>query len=152
MMLATSVLCRQSLKGLELELAGKHIPILEHNIHNVMCSSSCLFGDKLRTLAMDISGCGCLDLSSKPGQDNFKVHGDWCAESSGQQLCEELGKCGEWKCSIGDFHCERNEYNRIFVPLKGFGNQCSGAMKAIGCSLFPPTASLLCVMLIVLFF
>jgi hypothetical protein len=148
-MLATSVLCRQSLKQLELDLAGRHIPILDQNIHDVMCSPSCLLGDRLRTLAMDVSGCDCLDLSLKPSDNGYRKHGDWCAESSGQQLCEEIGKCGEWHCSIGDFHCERNEYNRRLVPLKGFGNQCSGGstMKIIG-----NLAVILSVILIVLFF
>ena len=68
----------------------------------------------------NITGCSCLD---------FSASGDWCQESSGHQLCDETGMCGERKCALNDFQCKRKEYNTIYVPLKGYGGQCSSAMK-----------------------
>ena len=147
-MLASSVLCRQSLKQLETDLAGQHGPVLEQDIRDVMCSSRCLLGDKMRTIAMNVSGCDCLELSTKPGQSGYKTPGDWCAESSGQQLCEELEECGEWTCALNDFHCERNEYNRLFVPLRGFGGECNSGIRMMQRTLLLASIFLLCVVLI----
>jgi len=120
MMQVTGILCRESLANLERKLAGYHGPVTDQDIHDAMCRSDCITTDEMRDEAMQISGCDCAELSTMPG--------DWCAESSGVQLCDEVEQCGVWQCSLNDFHCRRMEYNSVSVPLKGYGNECSSAV------------------------
>ena len=119
---ASGIICRQSFGELEKDFSGTHSDsdIMNQGIYDTMCSSHCLINDRMRIAAMNITGCSCLD---------FSASGDWCRESSGHQLCDETGMCGEWKCALNDFQCKRKEYNTIYVPLKGYGGQCSSAMK-----------------------
>ena len=159
-----SLLCRQSLSNLERHNAGTHGPVSDQDIHGSMCSNDCLKSDSMREMAMNVSGCNCMELSTNPEHSLFKAPGDWCGASSGMCsfslcycnecllqychdcysqrivgmvpqnttgtfLCEDLHHCGEWTCALNDFHCRRMEYNATYVPLKGYGRDCSSALK-----------------------
>ncbi len=130
-MLSTGLLCSRSLVNLKRNRAGLHGNFSEQEIHDVLCHDNCLVSDSLREEAMNLSGCKCLELSTAVEDTLFKSPGDWCRESSGYKLCDVLGVCGQWQCSLNDFHCRRMEYNTLLVPLKGYGNQCSRASSAI---------------------
>lgn len=123
-------LCRRSLSALKDSLAGNHAPINDRDLHDVMCSNECLLNDSLRFIAMNISNCGCLDLSVQTGSGVFykaEEGSDFCKENSGEYLCMDLDRCGKWQCDISDYGCKRIEYNQQEIPLKGFGNECSVA-------------------------
>ncbi len=124
-MLSTGALCSQSLSNVKIGRAGMHGNFSDQEIHDTMCHNNCLVSDSLREEAMNISRCTCLELSKPTNDPLFKFPGDWCRESSGSKLCQVLGICGEWSCALNDFHCKRMEYNTLFVPLKGQGNDCS---------------------------
>ena len=120
-------LCRQSLLNLKLNLAGKHDPINDRDIHDVMCSEHCSLNDRLRFLSMNRSRCDCLQLSLSEDDPMYKEEGSFCRENSGNYLCADVGKCLSWECSISDFGCKRVEYNQIEIPLRGFGDDCNMA-------------------------
>ena len=122
----TSTLCRQSLVNLELNLAGRHSPVLDQTVHDKMCSNFCLMNDWLRETALMKSGCTCSEISSKAVDLEPTGKERWCRQNSGIILCEELGRCGEWQCHGDDFSCKRREFNSTYIPLKGYGWQCSG--------------------------
>jgi hypothetical protein len=130
-MVSAGVLCAQSLAHVKRNRAGRHGNFSEQEIHETMCHDDCLISDSLRGEAMNTSGCKCLELSTSPDDPLIKNSGDWCRESSGHKLCEALGICGQWQCSMNDFHCKRMEYNTIDVPLKGYGNECNHATSAV---------------------
>lgn len=126
LMEVSGTLCRQSFSNLELNLAGQHGPINDHDIHDTMCSNNCLLNDMHRISSMNRSGCSCLELSISPNNtDLFKEEGSFCKEHSGDYLCSVLGKCGTWECPTSDYGCKRNEYNQIKVPLRGYGDECN---------------------------
>jgi|AntRauTorckE5430_2_1112549.scaffolds.fasta_scaffold04721_3 hypothetical protein len=129
---ASGILCRQSLRNLERGLAGTHLDLdtMNQGIHDTMCSVHCLTSDKMRIAVMNITGCSCSELSTTPVDELYKESGDWCKESSGQYLCDEIGNCGKWKCTLDDFECKRKEYNTMYVPLKGYGNDCSSSINS----------------------
>jgi hypothetical protein len=122
-------LCRQSLLELQLDLAGQHAPINDRNIHDVMCSADCSLNDQLRKNVMNVSKCDCLQLSLSSDDAQYTEEGSFCRENSGEYLCADLGKCGNWQCAISDFGCKRIEYNQIEVDLRGFGDVCSSASR-----------------------
>ena len=53
---------------------------------------------------------------------SYKIEGDLCHHNSARLLCEILGQCGEWECTLQDFMCPRYEYNRRIIPYKGYGD------------------------------
>ncbi len=123
-------LCRRSLISLKESLAGHHAPVNDRDIHSAMCSNECLLNDRLRFASMNMSNCNCLELSVP--NDSDVVMGDdkfFCKENSGEYLCEDLGRCGEWLCEVADYACKRRFYDQQEVPLKGYGNDCSGASR-----------------------
>ena len=124
----SGIMCRQKLIDVQRRLSGFHGPVLDQDIYDSMCEDVCLTNDNLRQVAMADSGCTCIELSTLSDSEYFKAEGDWCVESSGQMLCDEIGGkwCGEWECRIEDFHCRRIEYNTVDIPLKGLGGSCSG--------------------------
>jgi hypothetical protein len=38
---------------------------------------------------------------------------------------------GVMNCELSDFNCPRKNYNRIDVPLRGFGDDCSNDASSI---------------------
>mmetsp|Transcript_9319 Transcript_9319/g.13845 ORF Transcript_9319/g.13845 Transcript_9319/m.13845 type:complete len:212 (-) Transcript_9319:106-741(-) len=127
----TSIQCREALAQLRINLAGKHGPLSDQSIHDEMCNEFCLSSDKLREDALSRTGCNCLQLSTQPDEIAYTKKGDWCYMNSGRILCNELERCGIWKCSLSDFHCPRREYNRKEVLLKGYGDECNSGMAPI---------------------
>ena len=126
-MAVAGILCRNSLIKLRLKMAGNHGPASDQEIHDEMCNKYCLANDRLRETAMQFSGCSCLDLSTAKDDLTYTAKGDWCLSNSGQILCDELERCGTWRCAIDDFHCRRREYNKQEVLLKGYGDQCNAS-------------------------
>ena len=116
--------------------AGSHGPVSDQDMHDVMCSNYCIMSDVVRFEAMMQSGCSCIDLSTPNINITFTRKGDWCYENTGHMLCEQLEVCGSWNCDLADFGCKRNEYNRIFVNLKGYGDSCSAGKRQNITSLF----------------
>lgn len=121
----TESLCRKSLLRLERNLAGTHGPIKDRDVHDAMCSKDCLLNDHLRSLSMIESGCDCLELSLSVDDPGFKEEGSFCRVNSGEFLCQDLKRCGKWKCGLNDYGCKRIEYNRQRVPLRGYGDDCN---------------------------
>jgi len=133
--------CRQYIKAINVGLAGKHGPVSEQAIYDVMCTEYCNFSDLLRVEALETSGCTCMDLSTTSDQIGYSRQGDWCRENSGKILCEELDRCGVWNCQLVDFECPRQEYNTINVELRGYAQTdklgtnrgfCSGVSGIFG--------------------
>lgn len=127
----SGIMCRQKLIDVQRRLSGFHGPVPDQDIYDSMCEDVCLTNDNLRQVAMAYSGCTCIELSTLPDSEYFKAEGDWCKESSGQMLCDEIGGlwCGEWECRMEDFHCRRIEYNTVDIPLKGLGGSCNGGTR-----------------------
>eukprot|EP00953_Heterococcus_sp_UTEX-ZZ885_P030795 16235-Heterococcus_DN1.PRE.4 len=121
-----AVQCHTRLNQLRLDRAGRHGPVEDWWIYDMMCSEECMQSDKLRRTAMATSGCDCLQLSTPEGDPKYRVEGDWCTANSGRLLCSIFDQCGIWNCRISDFMCPRYEYNKYRVPLRGYGS-CSGA-------------------------
>ena len=129
---SSGILCKQSLTNLPLLDSGTHeSPMMDQRVHEVMCSEFCLINDLLRNEAMNVTGCSCLELSLQSDDPLFKFDGSFCFENSARYLCSELGRCGKWDCELEDFQCKRMEYDRIDVPLKGKGGQCSTASNIL---------------------
>ncbi|KAG5189136.1 hypothetical protein JKP88DRAFT_184656 [Tribonema minus] len=118
--------CKLKLEQLRLDRAGRHGPVEEWWIFDVMCSDECVQSDALRRAAMAACGCDCLALSTQAGAPSYRAAGDWCAHNSGRLLCATFYQCGTWACRVGDFMCPRFEYNQYRVAFRGPGN-CSGA-------------------------
>lgn len=123
----SGIFCRESLAMLKLNLAGKHGPVSDQDIHDEMCDNFCLMGDAMRESGLQASGCSCLQLSLSSNDLAYTIEGDWCRESSGLMLCDELERCGIWQCNMIDIHCKRREYNTLSTLLKGKGDNCSDA-------------------------
>lgn len=107
--------------------AGRNGPITIQDSYKVMCSTYCLENDNLHNLAMEVSNCSCLDLSTPDTEVSYTVPGDWCYENSARINCKKLGFCGIWNCRVDDYNCERYEWNKKDIPLKGPGTCIRGA-------------------------
>lgn len=123
-----SVQCYLRLNQLRLDRAGRHGPVEDWWIYDIMCGEICTESDKLRRNGMLVSGCDCLELSVKETEMGFVAPGNWCAANTGRMLCNIFDQCGVWACSLNDFMCPRYEYNKYLVPLRGYGS-CSGAVS-----------------------
>jgi len=124
-----SIKCLESMRQLELDLAGKHGPVSTYDIYGVMCSDYCLKNDQLRNDFLVDSGCSCLELSTQVEDVSYSIEGDWCRKNSGRIMCDVLDRCGVWECDINDFMCPRYEYNKMDTPLRGLGDcEAAGSM------------------------
>ena len=94
-----------------------------------MCTDVCQESDILHNQAIEYSGCTCLQLSTPESADSFTVLGDWCKRNSARLLCDILGQCGMWECTLEDFMCPRLEYNRKNIPYKGYGDCISASAR-----------------------
>jgi len=121
--------CRQYMQAIQIGLSGRHGPVSEQAVWEVMCLPFCIENDQIRKDAMEYSCCDCMDLSTKPDEVGYSRSGDWCREESGRIMCEELERCGRWECELADFACPRMEYNTLDIDLKGKATRegCSGA-------------------------
>lgn len=102
--------------------AGRSGPITIQDTYKVMCKPDCLESDNLHYLAMQESGCSCLELSTQKTDTSYHIEGDWCNENTARMLCTLTGYCGLWNCRIDDFMCPRYEWNKKTIPLKGPGH------------------------------
>ena len=69
--------CRSGLASLLTELAGGHGPVSDQALHDTMCNY-CYLSDELRTIAMNVSSCDCLQLSTVPADLDYIREGDFC--------------------------------------------------------------------------
>lgn len=76
--------CKDMMKTLSLDRAGRNGPIAEKYIYDVMCSDECVLSDSLRDEAMLVTGCTCLQLSTQPSELTYHMPGDWCRTNSGR--------------------------------------------------------------------
>mmetsp|Transcript_17698 Transcript_17698/g.36736 ORF Transcript_17698/g.36736 Transcript_17698/m.36736 type:complete len:253 (+) Transcript_17698:197-955(+) len=134
--------CKQYLKAIDVGLAGKHGPVPDQAIWDVMCTEYCNYNDLLREFIIKKSGCTCMDFSTKSHEIGYSRPGDWCRMNSGKILCEELGRCGVWECQLEDFSCPRQEYNTINVELRGFATATAGVCAGV-VGLFNPNVIML---------
>lgn len=127
--------CLNRFKLLQNFKAGKGGPIDIQNVWKAMCTSECMQSDVMHEDAMDTTGCTCVELSTNSSSPSFRQEGDWCNHNSAKMLCDKLGFCGRWGCATNDFMCPRYEWNKKFIPLKGFGHcdrKTNGASSARG--------------------
>ena len=147
---ASSVWCKENIQSIKDSSAGGHGPPQPDGclsadyhgnflltVHDAMCMNYCLSSDSLRAEAIILSQCNCLELSTKEDEISYTREGDFCLKNSGHLLCEKIGldtcnKCDELK----DFTCARREYDAIQVPLRGYGNECSGCAMPLNSALF----------------
>ena len=119
--------CKSRFLNLYKFKAGRSGPVSIQDGYKVMCKSDCLESDALHEEAIAASGCSCLELSTQPKENSYVTEGDWCRHNSGFMLCQEIGYCGVWECSIEDFMCPRYEWNKMSIPYKGPGTCIRGA-------------------------
>mmetsp|Transcript_15345 Transcript_15345/g.18673 ORF Transcript_15345/g.18673 Transcript_15345/m.18673 type:complete len:214 (-) Transcript_15345:40-681(-) len=131
----SGLLCKTALSKLNLDLAGQHGPIEDHDIHDVMCNPYCTLSDSMRNEALNHTTCNCIQLSLSQSAHQYRDEGSFCRENTGEYLCAVLGKCGIWQCELSDFGCKRLEYNQIEVPLRGYGHVCNVASN-LNCDIF----------------
>ena len=106
------------------------------SIHDAMCNRYCMASDALRTNAMDVSHCSCLQLSTQNDSSSFTTEGDFCRKNSAIMLCSQIDAAGDMcrgmsKCEMNDFMCTRREYNKVEVATKGFGNECTSCASSL---------------------
>jgi hypothetical protein len=99
-----------------------HCIVDELNAWKSMCSDVCVQNDQMHYDAMCFSGCNCLELSTQRTNPTWTRDGDWCSQNTARLLCDIIGFCGVWGCSISDYMCPRHEYNMRTIPLKGYGS------------------------------
>ena len=124
--------CRSYLKSLEVGISGRHGPVSDQSIYDVMCMDYCVINDRQRIEAMEVSYCDCKELSTQPDEVGYSLEGDFCRENSGRMMCEELERCGVWDCNVVDFLCPRMEYDQSDVELRGKPGECTGAGSVVG--------------------
>lgn len=132
--------CRVSLNKLRLDISGKHGPVTEESIWEVMCSPACTQNDFYHQQAMKESGCNCEQLSATYSN----LEADFCSANSARMLCKQykplfavgstrpktklwagrlngrsskgaLERCGTWNCRLGDYMCPRYEWDRMWI-------------------------------------
>jgi hypothetical protein len=99
-----------------------------------MCDKYCLASDTLRAQAIRTSKCDCLQLSTQNSSKAYRTEGDFCRTNSAAMLCSDSTHVmcsGVMNCELSDFNCPRMNYNRIDVPLRGFGDDCSSDASCI---------------------
>ncbi|GMH83238.1 hypothetical protein TrVE_jg6500 [Triparma verrucosa] len=124
--------CRQYMQAIKIGLSGRHGPVSDQAIFDVMCTEYCVVNDQFREEAMSRSKCSCLDLSTKEWEVGYSVAGDYCRENSGRMMCDELERCGMWECALDDFSCPRMEYNTLDVLLRGNPGDCGEGVGVFG--------------------
>ncbi len=124
--------CQNNLEILTTYLAGRSGPITIQNSYKALCSHECIETDRISVEAIDYSGCTCLELSTQPGNPYYTVPGDWCLHNSARLLCASVGYCGRWNCDLSDYACPRYEFNKKYIPLKGWGSCVrNGALSSV---------------------
>lgn len=118
--------CQRRFNNLELFRAGRLGPVNIQDSYKMMCKSDCTESDNMHQQVMDITGCDCLGLSTKSTDPSYHKEGDWCDHNSARILCNSIGYCGIWKCKLDDFMCPRYEWNKKYIPLKGYGSCIRG--------------------------
>ena len=78
-------ICRVALNKLRLDIAGKHGPVREEDIYEVMCSSECRDSDTMHEQVMADSHCTCRELSSTYSN----LEADFCSANSARMLCKQ---------------------------------------------------------------
>lgn len=119
--------CQRMFESLYLYRSGRMGPINIQDSYKIMCRDYCIENDNLHEIAMNITGCSCLELSTQPGDISFTKEGDWCSQNTARLLCDIVGYCGVWNCRIDDFMCPRYEWNKKIIPYKGPGTCIRGA-------------------------
>ncbi len=114
--------CVAYIQNLIVWKAGRSGPIDDITTYGVMCNKFCLESDTIHEIAMEISGCSCLELSTQPNEVSYTLDGDWCRHNTGRLQCDMLGFCGVWDCRIDDFMCPRYEYNKRHIQYAGPGD------------------------------
>mmetsp|Transcript_24687 Transcript_24687/g.32218 ORF Transcript_24687/g.32218 Transcript_24687/m.32218 type:complete len:199 (-) Transcript_24687:381-977(-) len=128
-----TMMCKEALMFLKYDLAGRHGPVDDIYLYDVMCNVDCVSADSLHNAAIRYSGdCTCLDLSTPEGDLYYSEdrHGDFCLENTGRMLCEVLEVCENWECDLDDFMCPRFNFNKKFITHRGYGD-CSMAAKML---------------------
>ncbi|GMI17173.1 hypothetical protein TrLO_g2812 [Triparma laevis f. longispina] len=128
--------CRQYMQAIKMGLSGRHGPVSDQAIFDVMCTEYCIVNDQFREEAMQVSGCNCMDLSTKSDEVGYSEAGDWCRENSGRMMCDELERCGTWECALYDFSCPRMEYNTLDIMLRGSPGDCGQGVGRFGGLMF----------------
>ena len=118
--------CQRRFDNLGLFRSGRLGPINVQDSYKIMCKTDCTESDNIHEEVMQLTGCSCLDLSTPASDPSFHKLGDWCEHNSARMLCNSLGYCGIWQCSLGDFMCPRYEWNKKYIPLKGYGSCIRG--------------------------
>lgn len=119
--------CTRMFQQLTYYRAGRMGPVTVQDAYKIMCRTYCLQSDEIHQIAMNVSGCSCLELSTQEGEVAYKVPGDWCSQNTARLLCDLVGYCGVWDCRIDDFMCPRYEWNKKVIPYKGPGTCVRGA-------------------------
>ena len=119
--------CTKDFDLLYYYLAGRVGPIDIQHSYKIMCRDVCLSSDDIHEEAMAYSGCSCLELSTQISDSSYHIEGDFCRENTARLLCDLVGYCGIWDCSIDDFMCPRYEWNKKYIPFKGIGTCNRGA-------------------------
>ena len=134
----SSVWCNDAIQEINKISAGGHGPPSNYltadyagdyliTIHDTMCSSYCLTSDYLREEAIATSRCNCIELSTDKNYMSYTKEGDFCLKNSGHLLCQNIDLHVCEKCELKNFTCPRKEYDVMQdVPLRGYGNECSG--------------------------
>ncbi len=134
--------CKQEIYSLKESCAGGHGPPQSGGylsttdyhgdylltVHDTMCESYCLASDKLRSEAIAVSKCNCIELSTQQDEISYTREGDFCLKHSGYLLWDQIDNFSDIckDCELKNFTCARREYDSIKVPLKGYGNECNG--------------------------
>ena len=117
--------CEKHLQDLYTFRAGRPGPIDIQHAFKAMCTPDCLESDNLHQSLMQYTGCSCMKLSFQPTDPLYTSDGSLCKRNTGRLLCDKIGFCGIWKCSLNDFMCPRYEFNKKIIPLKGKYGSCS---------------------------
>ena len=130
-MTASTLWCEEKLGEIEVSSAGSHgsQSLLNADHHDTMCMKYCHASDYLRSDAIKTSECSCLELSTGKDEISYTTEGDFCLQNSGYLLCEQVDELNTCKdCELEDFMCPRREYDKIEIPLKGFGDECNASL------------------------
>lgn len=119
--------CKRQFQLLYFYRAGRMGPINIQDAYKQMCNDYCLENDNLHQIAMRVSGCSCIELSTQEGDLAYTREGDWCYHNTARLLCDTVGYCGVWDCDLDDFMCPRYEWDKKRIPLKGPGTCIRGA-------------------------
>lgn len=128
--------CDTAIETLLQDLAGRHGDVEEQYVYQAMCSDYCAKSDEMHQRALELSQCGCHNLSSAYIWKTKTNKGDWCRRNSARRLCKHLGGeyCGDWGCKERDFMCPRYEFDQktyfVYEPSGGAAyrkGDCSSA-------------------------